>query len=138
MSFLLDTNVVSESSRKRPDPRVLHWVEQQPSAAKFVSVLTIGEIRNSIERLRRHDRLRAGRLERWFDDVVAAFEDRVLGVDRAISDYWGRLGVPDPLPPVDGLIAATAQVRGLTVASRNLQHFERCGVPVVNPFTTGP
>lgn len=73
-------------------------------------------------------------MERWLRRLVRAHDDRILPVDLAVAQEWGRLNVPDPLPVVDGLLAATAKVHGLTLATRNVKDIVRTGVPVVNPF----
>lgn len=100
----------------------------------FLSVLTIGEIRRGIESIRRRDPDAATALDSWLARVVEAHRDRIIGIDRAIAEEWGRLNVPDPLPVVDGLLAATGKVTGLTLATRNVSDVESTGVTVFNPF----
>jgi toxin FitB len=104
-----------------------------------LSVLTIGEIRRGVERIRRRDAKSARALEAWLRRLVAEHSDRILPIDEAVAEEWGRLGVPDPIPVIDGLLAATARVHGLTFATRNQKDVMRTGVPYVNPFApTGP
>ena len=134
MSYLLDTNVVSELRKRRPDPRVLAWYDGVSSADLFISVLTVGEIRLGIERLRRKDSVQADVLERWLDGLRAAYGDHVVEVDAGIAEEWGRLNVPDPLPVIDGLLAASAWFRGWTLVTRNVADLAGCDVPVINPF----
>jgi hypothetical protein len=100
----------------------------------FLSVLTIGEIRGGIESVRRRDAPGANSLDRWLSRLVRDQEDRILGIDVAVVDLWGRLNVPDPLPVIDGLIAATAIVHGLTLVTRNVSDVERTGVELLNPW----
>ena len=100
----------------------------------FLSVLSVGELRRGIELIRRRDAAAANALESWLTELVDSHGDRILPIDRAVAEEWGRLQVPDPLPVVDGLLAATANVRGLILATRNVQDIERSNVELVNPF----
>lgn len=135
MSYLIDTNVLSELRKgKRCDRAVSAWALTLADEEIFVSVLTIGEIRRGIESIRRRDGKAAAALETWLTRIHATHSDRVIGVDQAIAEEWGRMSVPDPLPAVDGLLAATARIAGLTLATRNLEDFESTGVPCVDPF----
>jgi predicted nucleic acid-binding protein len=138
MTYLLDTNVVSELRKRHPDPRVLAWYGGVASADLFISVLTIGEIRLGIERLRRKDPAQADVLEQWLGGLQVAYADHIVDVDTATADQWGRLNVPDPLPVIDGLLAASARARGWTMVTRNTADLARCGVPVINPFDPPP
>ena len=135
MSYLLDTNVISEL-RKGPrcDPRVSEWFSAVSEEEVFLSVLVIGEIRRGVESIRLRDGAAGRALERWLDKVVSTHDDRILPVDREIAEAWGRMNVPDPIPVLDGLLAATAKVHGLTVATRNVKDVARTGVPCLNPF----
>lgn len=136
MSYLLDTNVLSELRKgQRAAPRVLEWYETIRPQDRFVSVVTAGEIRRGIERLRPRDEVQARALERWLGRLLTTYADRVLAVDLDIADRWGRLSAGASLPVVDTLLAATALVRGLTLATRNTRDVSRTGVAVVNPFT---
>ena len=134
MSYLLDTNVISELRKRHPDPHVLAWYEGVASADLFISVLTVGEIRLGIQRLRRKDTVQADVLERWLRGLRAAYGDHIVDVDVGIAEHWGRLNVPDPLPVIDGLLAASAQARGWTLVTRNVADLARCDVAVINPF----
>ncbi|MBA3866172.1 MAG: type II toxin-antitoxin system VapC family toxin [Solirubrobacterales bacterium] len=136
MAYLIDTNVISELRKgERADPGVASWFAEIDDEDVYLSVLTLGEIRRGIESIRRRDPEAGGVLESWLGRVSEAHRERVLPVDRAIAEEWGRMNVPDPLPVVDGLLAATAKVTGLTVASRNSEDFARSGVSFVNPFS---
>lgn len=139
MRYLLDTNVVSEPRKPEPSRQVMTWLATTPADDKLISVLTAGELRKGATQLRARGRAAtAAKFDEWMDSTLTAFADRVIGIDQSIAERWGRLQSGDPLPAVDSLIAATALVHGWTVATRNIRHFERCGVPVVNPFTTRP
>jgi toxin FitB len=135
LSYLIDTNVVSELRKgDRADPNVVAWVDDLADEKIFLSVLTLGEIRRGIESARRRDRKFAAALETWLGRIADQHRDRVLSVDRLIAEEWGRMAAPDPLPVIDGLLAATAKVHGLTFATRNVGDIERTGVDYVNPF----
>ena len=135
MSFLVDTNVVSELRKgARANPRVAAWFAGLAEEEVYLSVLTVGEIRNGIERIRRRDRRAAVALDRWLRTLVRDYEDRLLPVDRAVAEQWGRLNVPDPVPVVDGLLAATAAVHSLVLATRNVKDLERTQVALFDPF----
>lgn len=134
MTYLLDTNVVSEVRRRVPSPVVLAWYKTIRSEEIFLSALTIGEIRLGIERLARRDTAQAELLERWLHGLRDIYRDRIVDVTAEIAEEWGRLSVPDPLPVIDGLLAATAKVRGWTLVSRNARDLARTGVKLLNPF----
>ena len=135
MSWLLDTNTLSEYRRSRPDPRVLAWTESVRSESLFLSVLVVGELWRGVEQLRRRDPAQADGLQSWVAAALRSYGDRLLPVTEEVAVEWARMSVPDPLPAIDGLLAATARVHGLTVVTRNVKDFERAGVPVLNPFT---
>ncbi|MBV9380593.1 MAG: type II toxin-antitoxin system VapC family toxin [Streptosporangiaceae bacterium] len=137
MSYLLDTNIVSELRKRAPDRNVLAWYDGVPPGELFLSVLTLGEIRLGIERLRRKDAAQAAALERWLTGLHTTYRDRVVAIDAAIADAWARLSVPDPIPVIDGLLAATASARNWTLVTRNTADFARCGVRLLNPFEPG-
>jgi predicted nucleic acid-binding protein len=135
VSYLLDTNIVSELRKPNANPNVRAWVAGTPAQDLYLSVLTLGELRHGIERLRRRDPAQARVLEQSFEQFERDFRDRLLPVTADIADQWGRLGVPDPIPMVDGLLAATARVHGFTLVTRNTPDFARTGVRLLNPFT---
>jgi len=133
--YLIDTNVISEVAKGRGcHSAVAAWYAGVARDDLCLSVLVIGEIRGAIERLRRRDAPRAARLERWLLLIVDLFADRIVGIDRRIAERWGWLNAGERLPVIDGLIAATAIVRGMTVVTRNVPDFARAGVPILNPF----
>jgi toxin FitB len=136
VTYLLDTNVLSETRKRQPAAGVVGWIAATPPDRLHVSVLTLGEIEQGIARIRRRgDRQQASALERWLRDVETGFEDRVLPVALPIAAAWGRQQYAHPLPVIDALIAATAQAHGMTVVTRNAKDFELAGVQVLNPFT---
>ena len=135
MSYLIDTNVISELRKgKRADSGVVSWFAGLADEEVFLSALTLGEIRRGIESIRRRDSAAAAALESWLGRISDAHRDRIVPVDRAIAEEWGRMNAPDPLPVVDGLLAATAKVVGLTLATRNTDDIARSGVSFFNPF----
>lgn len=135
MRFLLDTNVIAEIRKgARANANVRSWFAALDPEAVLLSVVTVGEIRRGIENVRRRDTTAARSLERWLRRVITDHSDRILVVDLPVAEEWGRLNVPDPLPAIDGILAATAKVHGLTLATRNVKDVARSGVDVVNPF----
>jgi predicted nucleic acid-binding protein len=135
VSYLLDTNVISELRKgSRADRNVSSWFSGLADEEIFLSALTLGEIRRGIEIIRRRDAKTAGVLESWLGRIADQHGERIVPIDRAIADEWGRMNAPDPLPVVDGLLAATARVVGLTLATRNAADIERTGISHVNPF----
>lgn len=136
MSYLLDTNVLSELRKgERADANVRAWFGELADEEIYLSVLTIGEIRRGVENVRRRDPDAARALDSWLARLGEAYRDRILPVDRAIAEEWGRMNAPDPLPVVDGLLAATARVIGLTLATRNVADVDGAGVEFVDPFS---
>ena len=135
MGFLIDTNVLSELRKKeRANAGVSRWYAGVAGINIYLSALTIGEVRNGIERLRRRDPVTSASLEAWLSKVEADMAGRILPVTTAIADRWGRLGVPDPLPVVDSLLAATALEHDLILVTRNVIDVKRTGVRLINPF----
>jgi predicted nucleic acid-binding protein len=135
MTYLLDTNVISETRKRQPAAGVADWISATPPDQLHVSVLTLGEIVQGIARVRgRGDQSQAAALERWLREVEIGFEDRVLPITLPVAAAWGRQQYRQPLPVIDALIAATAKVHGMTVITRNVKDFELSGVQVLNPF----
>ena len=135
MSYLLDTNVLSELRRKLPNPRVVHWFSQRPATTLYLSVLTLGEIRKGIEVL--PDPARRLTLLDWLETRLPAFfAGRILPIDAAVADRWGRMVAQAgrPVPAIDSLLAATAEQHGLTLVTRNLRDVKGLAVQVINPW----
>ena len=132
-AYLLDTNVVSELRWPRPDPAVVKWVEDTPAEQIFLSAVTVGEIQAGIEITREQDPLKAEELEAWLQRIIGSHE--VLPMDAQLFREWGRTKHRrSNTLIVDAMIAATAKVGGMTVATRNVDDFQAFGVAVVNPF----
>lgn len=137
MGFLIDTNILSELQKgSRCDASVQRWYAATDGDELFLSVLVIGEIRLGIERLRRRDAVQSVRLEQKLLSVETLMAGHILPVTQAIAERWGRLNAPDPLPVIDGLLAATALEHDLTLVTRNVRDVERSGVYLLNPFST--
>lgn len=134
MSFLLDTNIVSALRRPTAHVGLIEWFDAQPANALFLSVVTTGEIRQGIERLRSKDARQANLLDRWLNGLTQFYEDRLLYVDGSVADEWGRLCARRSVPVMDALIAATARIHGLTLVTRNVRDFANLGVALLNPF----
>lgn len=135
MSFVLDTNVVSEPrKRSRADASVMRWFDSVETDDLYISVLVIGEIRQGIEGLRRRDPVQAGHLESWLAGLRRGYADRILPVDLEAAEEWGRMNVPDPISTRGGLMAATAKVRNMTFVTRNTSDVARTGARLFNPF----
>ena len=134
MRYLLDTNVLSEVRRPRGDAGVERWISSVPAEDLYLSVLTLGEIRRGIGLLSRRDQTQADVYEAWLITVLRDYADRVLPVNAAAAEEWGRMNVPDPISIVDGLMAATAKVRNMTFVTRNTAAVTRTGVRLLNPF----
>ena len=135
MSYLVDTNVLSELRRREPDANVLRWMSARPATTLYLSVLTVGELRKGIEMLAESERKRA--LLDWLDiELPAFFSGRILPIDEAVADRWGQLvaEAARPLPAIDSLLAATALTHGLTLVTRNLRDFQPLNLPVLNPW----
>ena len=134
MTYLLDTNVVSETRKRQPEPDVIHWLEATDPNALYVSVLTLGEITKGITQRRRRDPVGADRLERWLAGLRKLFAERILAVGDAEATCWGRLATRSTLPVIDGLVAATALVQDLTLVTRNTKDFARSGARLLDPW----
>ena len=134
MTYLLDTNILSETRKRQPAAGVTNWIAATPAERLHVSVLTLGEIEQGISRIRgRGDNEQAASLERWLREVELGFADRILPITLPVASAWGRQQHAQRLPVIDGLIAATAKVNSLTVVTRNAKDFERTGAQVLNP-----
>jgi predicted nucleic acid-binding protein len=137
VSYLLDTNVLSELRRKTPDAAVLEWFARRPASTLYLSVLTFGELRKGIEGVL--DAKRRMALTDWLEtDLPAFFAGRILPVDTQVADRWGRLlsAAGRPLPAIDSLLAASAAQHGLSMVTRNSRDFADLGLDVINPWVT--
>ncbi len=140
MSFLLDTNVVSEWVAARPNPGVVGWLMEADEDRIFLSVVTLAELRRGVERLANGRRRK--RLDEWLrDDLPQRFEGRILPVDQKVADAWGlmvakREDAGRPISVIDAFIVATATVHDLTIVTRNTSDFSPSDASVINPWTT--
>lgn len=135
MSYLIDTNIISEVRKgSRCDANVARWYASIVDEDLFLSTLVLGEIRKGIELARRRDSGKAAALERWLQEVEAAFAGRVPGIDNAVADQWGRMSAIRSVPVIDGLLAATALTNDLTLVTRNDRDVAGLGAAVLNPF----
>jgi toxin FitB len=134
VSFLLDTNILSELRKgRRCEPRVRQWAAAvEPEL--HTSVVVLGELKRGVERVRAKDPGFAAALERWLTRTILVMGTRILPVDQAIALEWGRVTAPRTVPPIDGLLAATARVHGLILVTRNVKDFSDLGVSYLNPF----
>ncbi|MBV8925309.1 MAG: type II toxin-antitoxin system VapC family toxin [Bradyrhizobium sp.] len=138
--FLLDTNVISELRRPdKADRNVIAWANALPAASFFLSAISILEIELGALMIARKDAAQGAQLRAWIDHhVLARFKGRVLAIDTAVARRCARLHVPDGRAERDALIAATALVHGLTVATRNVADFAPAGVALINPWQPQP
>jgi toxin FitB len=135
LSYLIDTNVLSELRRKTPDPRVVQWFAQRHARSLFLSVLTLGEIRKGIEGVL--DTKRRTSLCDWLEgDLPTFFTGRILALDALVADRWGRLvaEAKRPLPAIDSLLAATAMHHDLSLVTRNVKDFKGLPIAVIDPW----
>ena len=139
MNFLLDTNLVSEWTKPRPNRGVVSWLADADEDRVFISVVTIAELRHGVERLAIGRQRK--RLNEWIEgELLFRFDERILPIDAATADAWGRVvahreGLGRPIGTMDAFIAATAQVHKLTLATRNQTDFEASVASVVNPWS---
>jgi predicted nucleic acid-binding protein len=135
VSYLLDTNIISEVRKgRRANEGVARWYESIRDSDLYLSVLVLGEIRQGLERVRGRDAAQAAALEQWLRDVRDAFGSRVLPVTQAVAEEWGRMNALRLFPVVDGLMAATAKVHGLTLVTRNVADIVDAGADCLDPF----
>jgi predicted nucleic acid-binding protein len=134
--YILDTNIISELRKsKKAHPNVKKWAERVPAASLYISVISLLELEIGILLIQRRDNQQGAILRAWMDrHVLPTFSGRILAIDTAVAQRCAALHVPNPRSDRDALIAATALVHGLTVATRNVADFERTGVRVINPW----
>ena len=134
MTYLLDTNIISETGKARPHPAFLDWFNATPEEEMYLSVITIGEIRKGVEQLRPDNPSRANTLTEMLAAMEEDYRSRILDVNSRVAYAWGALAAQNPGHPLDNYLAATAQVHALTLVTRNTKDFTRLGVPLLNPF----
>ena len=134
--YLLDTNILSETRRKQPDPRVTSFLASTDDSALYISVLSLGELRKGIAIKQRTDPTSARQLTTWVDGLELGFADHILPIDAAVAQLWGTLSADRPRPVIDTLLAATAIIHNLTLVTRNTADLRGIKVPILNPWTT--
>lgn len=135
MTFLIDTNIISEVRKgDRADPVVATWWNGIDEDDLWLSPLVLGEIRKGVELVRQRDPGKAEALEAWLADVNSHFGNRVLPIDTAVAEQWGKMNAIRPVPVIDALLAATAKANGLILVTRNVADVAGLGVDVLNPF----
>jgi len=136
--FILDTNVISELRRAgqgKADENVVNWAKSVDATILYISAITVLEIETGILQIERRDPDQAKILRNWFEDhVLKAFENRILAIDEAVARRCAQLHVPNPKSERDSLIAASALVHGMTIATRNIKDFDQTGAQLFNPW----
>jgi predicted nucleic acid-binding protein len=135
VNYLIDTNIISEVRKgKRCDGHVAAWFASINDEDIYLSVLVLGEIRKGIERARRTDPAQAHALEKWLSTVKQSYGERILPIDQMVADEWGSMSAIRPAPSADTLLAATAKIHRMTLATRNVVDVAGLGADVLNPF----
>jgi len=134
-AYLLDTNLVSETRKKKADPGVVAFLRAADSSSLYLSVLTLGELRKGVASKRRTDPIAAKSLAAWVEGLEFGYAERILGIDAAIARLWGDWSADRPRPVIDTLLAATAVVHGLTLITRNTRHVNGLPVKMINPWS---
>jgi len=135
LEYLLDTNVLSETRKKKADAGVISFLEGADSSTLYISVLTLGELRKGVAKKQREDPEMAKRLAGWAEGFELSFADRILGIDAAMARLWGNWSGERPRPVVDTLLAATAVLHGLTFVTRNVRDVRGIPVKLLDPWT---
>ena len=138
VGYLLDTNIISETRKKRPEPKVIRFLKSIESKLVCLSVLTIGELRRGAILKRRTDEKNSDDLSRWIDRVEETYQKRLLPIDLDVASVWARLSAGRPRPIVDALIAATAIAHRMTLVTRDVDDVSDTGVAIVNPWKWNP
>jgi hypothetical protein len=134
LEYLLDTNILSETRKKKADAGVISFLEVADSSTLYISVLTLGELRKRVAKKQRDDPEMAKKLAGWLDGLELSFADRILGIDAATARLWGDWSAERPRPVVDTLLAATAMQRELTFVTRNIRDVQGLPVKLLDPW----
>ena len=135
LEYLLDTNVLSETRKKRADVGVIAFLQAAEASCLYISVLTLGELRKGVAKKMRENEYEAKKLADWVDGLEYSFADRILGIDAATARLWGDWSSERPRPVVDTLLASTAVLRGLTLVTRNIRDVRGIPVKLLNPWS---
>ncbi|MCC2646144.1 MAG: vapC3 [Rickettsiaceae bacterium] len=138
MSYLLDTNIISELRKKQPNSHLLDWFHTTEKEQLFISCLTLGEIKQGIVKLEKKDNEQAFVISKWLNMIQNSFSSRILRINIESSLIWGKFMAMDTTNPIDALIAAQAYQHNLTMVTRNLKHISKLPVRSFNPFSTTP
>jgi len=134
LEYLLDTNILSETRKKKADAGVISFLEVADSSTLYISVLKLGELRKRVAKKQRDDPEMAKKLAGWLDGLELSFADRILGIDAATARLWGDWSAERPRPVVDTLLAATAMQRELTFVTRNIRDVQGLPVKLLDPW----
>lgn len=134
MKYLLDTNILSETRKRKPAPEVLLWIDTAHQKDLFISVLTIGELVRGITQLRRTDPRAADSLGHWCQGIEKIFSNHIVDIDFSTAKIWGEMNSKRPYPVIDSLLAATALVHDMTLVTRNIKDIKDSGVTYLNPW----
>lgn len=132
--YLLDTNVLSETRRKKSDSGLMSFLQSAETSTLYISVLALGELRKGVAVKGRSDPGAAKNLDAWVDGLEYSFADRILGIDAATARLWGEWSAERPRPVVDTLMAASAVSRGMTLVTRNVGDLRGIKVKLLNPW----
>jgi predicted nucleic acid-binding protein len=132
--YLLDTNVLSETRKKKADSGLMSFLENAETSTLYISVLTLGELRKGVALKGRTDSSAAKNLGAWVDGLEYSFAERILGIDAATARLWGEWSAERPRPVVDTLMAASAVSRGMTLVTRNVSDLRGIKVKLLNPW----
>lgn len=135
--YILDTNVVSEIRKSSPNAQVVTWFRHHRAIELHLSAISVFEIEMGVRRIERRDQIQGRRLRRWLnEEVLGVFRGRILPIDQTVAVQAASMQVPDPRPDRDCFIAATAEVNGMTLVTRNVKDFQALGVRFINPWDT--
>lgn len=134
MAYLLDTNILSELRKPHCDSKLLDWVNQIDSNECFISVLSLGEIRRGVQKIKKTDPSRAKVFEKWLHSLVSFYNDRILPITIETALRWGSFDYTKNHPPIDALLGATALQHDLILVTRNISDFKSMEIEVINPF----
>lgn len=134
MKYLLDTNVVSEIQKKKPNPQVVAWFSVVHYSQLHISCITIGEIRKGMLKLSKNDSVSSLKLKKWLEELIIDYNERILNIDKEICEEWGELMSIDGTNAIDALIAAQAKQNNMILVTRNTKHYNMFNIKIFDPF----